>query len=168
MKIITHIYMKDIFNKILLIAVLVCLFACAPTSKEDYMKEFESFVNEVSVNWRSYTPEDWEEKVAKYNQLTGEWLLKFEGQLSTRDAMRLAAYQIKWGQAYMLGCGADDINAFIDALDMPQMRENVRQYVESEMEGDVQDWAKDMKQAEQETEDIIDEALQILQGIEIE
>ncbi len=160
--------MKDISNKLLLIIITGCLLACAPTSKDNYMKEFETFVNEVSVNWQSYTPEDWEKKIEKYNQLTGEWLLKFEGQLSTQDALRLAAYQIKWGQAYMLGCGTDDVNAFIEALDMPQMRENIRQYVESEMEGDVQQWAEDIEQAEQETEIIIEEALKVLQGIELE
>lgn len=71
-----------------LMAVMVLMTACQQ-SKEDYIKEFKSFVNEVSEECADYTEDDWKgvakefealvKQAEQYEDLTAEETLELAG-----------------------------------------------------------------------------------------
>ena len=83
-------------KKILYVAlmlVMVMMTACQQ-SKEDYIKEFKSFVNEVSEECADYTEADWEDVAKEFEALVKQ-AEKYED-LTVEETMELAAIQTKY------------------------------------------------------------------------
>ena len=84
--------MKKIFY-VALMAMMVMMTACQQ-SKEDYIKEFKSFVNEVSEDCADYTDADWEKAAKEFEALVKQ-AEKYED-ITTEEAVELAAVQAKF------------------------------------------------------------------------
>ena len=84
--------MKRIFY-VALMAMMVMMTACQQ-SKEDYIKEFKSFVNEVSEDCSEYTDADWEKAAKEFESLVTQ-AEKYED-ITTEEAVELAAVQAKF------------------------------------------------------------------------
>ena len=84
--------MKKMFY-VVLMAMMVVMTACQQT-KEDYIKEFENFVEEVSEECAEYTEEQWED-VAEEFELLIKKAEKYQD-LTTEDKLELAKVQAKY------------------------------------------------------------------------
>ena len=84
--------MKKMFY-MALVAMMVMMTACQQT-KEDYIKEFENFVEEVSEECAEYTEEQWED-VAEEFELLIKKAEKYQD-LTTEDKLELAKVQAKY------------------------------------------------------------------------
>ena len=84
--------MKKIFY-VAVLAMMVMMTACQQ-SKEDYIKEFKSFVNEVSEDCSEYTDADWEKAAKEFESLVKQ-AEKYED-ITTEEAVELAAVQAKF------------------------------------------------------------------------
>ena len=84
--------MKKMFY-VVLMALMVMMTACQQT-KEDYIKEFENFVEEVSEECAEYTEEQWED-VAEEFELLVKKAEKYQD-LTTEDKLELAKVQAKY------------------------------------------------------------------------
>ena len=84
--------MKKMFY-VALMAMVVMLTACQQ-SKEDYIKEFENFVEEVSEECAEYTEEQWED-VAEEFELLVKKAEKYQD-LTVEEKMELAKVQAKY------------------------------------------------------------------------
>ena len=84
--------MKKMFY-VVLMAMMVMMTACQQT-KEDYIKEFENFVEEVSEECAEYTEEQWED-VAEEFELLVKKAEKYQD-LTTEDKLELAKVQAKY------------------------------------------------------------------------
>ena len=84
--------MKKIFC-VALMAMVVMMTACQQ-SKEDYIKEFESFVEEIAEECADYTEEQWED-VAEDFELLVKKAEKYQD-LTTEDKLELAKVQAKY------------------------------------------------------------------------
>ena len=84
--------MKKIFY-VALMAMVVMLTACQQ-SKEDYIKEFENFVEEVAEECTEYTEEQWED-VAEEFELLVKKAEKYQD-LTVEEKMELATVQAKY------------------------------------------------------------------------
>ena len=84
--------MKKMFY-VVLMAMMVVITACQQT-KEDYIKEFENFVEEVSEECAEYTEEQWED-VAEEFELLVKKAEKYQD-LTTEDKLELAKVQAKY------------------------------------------------------------------------
>lgn len=76
-----------------LMAVMVMMTACQQ-SKEDYIKEFKSFVTEVSEECGDYTDADWEKAAKEFEALVKQ-AEQYED-ITTEEAVELAAVQAKF------------------------------------------------------------------------
>ena len=81
--------MKKMFY-VALMAMVVMLTACQQ-SKEDYIKEFENFVEEVAEECTEYTEEQWED-VAEEFELLVKKAEKYQD-LTVEEKMELATVQ---------------------------------------------------------------------------
>ena len=84
--------MKKLFY-VALMAVMVMMTACQQ-SKEDYIKEFKSFVTEVSEECGDYTDADWEKAAKEFEALVKQ-AEQYED-ITTEEAVKLAAVQAKF------------------------------------------------------------------------
>ena len=81
------------FIYVALMAVMVIMTACQQ-SKEDYIKEFKSFVTEVSEDCADYTDADWEKAVKEFEALVKQ-AEQYED-ITAEEAVELAAVQAKF------------------------------------------------------------------------
>ena len=84
--------MKKLFY-VALMAVMVMMTACQQ-SKEDYIKEFKSFVTEVSEECGDYTDADWEKAAKEFEALVKQ-AEQYED-LTTEEKLELAKVQAKY------------------------------------------------------------------------
>ncbi len=84
--------MKKFFY-VALMAMMVMMTACQQ-SKEDYIEEFKSFVEEVSEECSDYTEEQWED-VSKEFEVLVKKAEKYED-LTTEEKLELAKTQAKY------------------------------------------------------------------------
>jgi outer membrane protein assembly factor BamD (BamD/ComL family) len=84
--------MKKIFY-VALMLMMVAMTACQQ-SKEDYIKEFKSFVNEVSEDCGEYTDADWADVAKEFEALVKQ-AEKYDD-LTVEETMELAAIQTKY------------------------------------------------------------------------
>ena len=84
--------MKKFFY-VALMAMMVMMTACQQ-SKEDYIKEFKSFVTEVSEDCAEYTDADWEKAVKEFESLVKQ-AEQYED-ITTEEAVELATVQAKF------------------------------------------------------------------------
>ena len=84
--------MKKMFY-VALMAMVVMLTACQQ-SKEDYIKEFENFVEEVAEECTEYTEEQWKD-VAEEFELLVKKAEKYQD-LTVEEKMELATVQAKY------------------------------------------------------------------------
>ena len=84
--------MKKMFY-VALMAMMVMMTACQQ-SKEDYIKEFKSFVTEVSEDCADYTEADWDKAVKEFEALVKQ-AEQYED-ITTEEAVELATVQAKF------------------------------------------------------------------------
>lgn len=84
--------MKKLFY-VAMLAIMVMMTACQQ-SKEDYIKEFKSFVEEVSEECTDYTEEQWEDAAKEFEALVKQ-AEKYED-LTVEETMEIAAVQAKY------------------------------------------------------------------------
>ena len=84
--------MKKMFYMALM-AMLVMMTACQQ-SKEDYIKEFKSFVHEVSEECADYNDADWEKAVKDFEALVKQ-AEKYED-LTVEETLELAGIQAQY------------------------------------------------------------------------
>ena len=84
--------MKKLFY-VALMAMMVMMTACQQ-SKEDYIKEFKSFVEEVSEECEDYTEADWEDAAKEFEALVKK-AEQYED-ITAEEAMELASVQAKY------------------------------------------------------------------------
>ena len=102
------IYMKKMFYMVLM-AMMVMMTACQQ-SKEDYIKEFKSFVNEVSEECADYTDADWDKAVKEFEALVKQ-AEQYED-ITTEEAVELASAQAKFASVK----AKKNINKVIDGV----------------------------------------------------
>ena len=81
------------FIYVALMAVVVMMTSCQQ-SKEDYIKEFKSFVNEVSEECAEYTEADWEDAAKEFEALVKQ-AEQYED-LTAEEMMELTTVQAKF------------------------------------------------------------------------
>lgn len=84
--------MKKIFY-VVLMAMMVMMTSCQQ-SKEDYIKEFESFVEEVSDECAEYTEEQWEDVAKEFEALVKQ--AEQYQDLTTEEKLELAGIQAQY------------------------------------------------------------------------
>ena len=75
---------------IIMAAVLLCVTACNVFySKENYLKDFDTFVNQVENEYAQFSTQDWESTDLQYTQFSSELNHKVLTQLSSQDQQQI-------------------------------------------------------------------------------
>lgn len=109
------------------------------------MEKYVSFLDEVSQEYKNYTPKDWERMDVKFEKFNGEWYRKYEQELSFKDELKLQAYKMKYAYYRALSEGKSAMDGILENVDVEQMKK------------DVDDAAKEVKKAAKEAKKAAEE-----------
>jgi hypothetical protein len=70
--------------------------SCSFYSKDDYLKDFNKFINDVETNFESFSEEDWKLKDADFQNYTTELYEKFKEELTDDDQKLIGKLKTKY------------------------------------------------------------------------
>lgn len=119
------------------------------------MERYDEFMTEVGENYSTYTVEDWAAATEEFDKYSGEWFNKFSDELSFREKMVLAAYQVKYAYYYSLSGVKDVVNGIVEDEQLQAWKNEAKEYIEGDMSDDLQSLVDELKKAGVEAETFI-------------
>ncbi len=121
----------------------ICLFSCkAPIdSKENYLKEYKSFVEEIKEHKDEYSSEKWKEKDIEFKKFSSELYQKFESELGFLEQARIAKYAIMYGSTR----GVNALNAVLEDEEIEKSIEEFKTLWDDDLKDDLELVIKDVK-----------------------
>ena len=142
--------------------ILLCLAACAPTSKESYLEKFDDFISEVSNNYKTYDDKAWEKQIIKYEKFSGRWYDKFKDEFTLNDQISIKANQTKWYFYRNLNNVSSTVKQLLEALDIEGIKNKVQYYIDNNMQSDLQKIYDDAQKAGKDVQEAVSEILKEL------
>ncbi len=136
---------------LLLQTMTLAFSGCAPQSKEAYLEQYREFVNDVRDNHDSYSDEVWMRKNEKFMKFKGEWYDKFEDEFTIGEELKLAKYALTYNMAKANNGASELIQALKEDEDIQDLKEQIRFYVDNDMEEDIDNLVKEAGKAGDET-----------------
>ncbi len=109
--------MKKIFAGIfpfIMLTILLISCSTAPQTKEQYLKSYESFVEDVKKNKEKYSDNEWKKADEKFSTLRNEMYEKFKGDLTTAEELTIGKYEFQ----YNLAKGGNSIKGLFDSKEV--------------------------------------------------
>ena len=147
--------------------VMVCLASCSPMSKESYLKRYNTFISDVSRNYKSYDDRAWKLQTQRFDQFSGKWYNKFKDQLTLKDQIAIKSNQTKWHYYRSLSEASSTIKQVLDAIDVKGMKNEIQYYIENNLKSDLQKFYEDAQKAGKDAQEAVEEILKELK-VEIE
>ena len=129
---------------------LIGFSSCNKTidTKETYLKEYESFIEEIRENKDKYSEEDWKKKDETFTKFSEELYQKFENELSFFEQAKIAKHALVYGSTR-------GIKALNQALEDGEIDKKIDEIADLFDE----DLKKDLDEAIDELKEIWDEDL---------
>ncbi|MDX9770449.1 MAG: hypothetical protein RBT19_08800 [Tenuifilaceae bacterium] len=119
------------------VIILLALFSsCSPQTKQQYLKQYKEFVDEVTDNARHYTEADWQQANERYSLFNNQYYSRFKDELTLEDKLQVTGYRMQFNAA-KAGVEIDRFYQQYLKNDLDNLRENLKHYVENQMEDDV-------------------------------
>lgn len=172
---------------LILCAVSVMFFSCAPMSKEAYMERYAEFMAEVAEKASSYTESDWVDVDEEFAQFSNEWYTKFEPELTFSEKMKIAGYQGKYyfyrgtsgigstindilnSSGEILEEAGSEVSSAMKHLEKELEKINVSpeeaEKLAKELAKDMEDLENDLENDLEDVEDAYDEAVKALEDL---
>jgi len=153
--------MKKIFH--ISILYLIITGCSTPFNKETYLKNFETFMSEVSVNYKNYSDKDWEMKNEEFEKFTGIWYEKFEKEFTLRENIKITGYQVKFQYYSALSETSSVFKEILDLFNVKEIKAKVNEYINNDMKTELKHLYEEASKAGKEAEEAINEMLKDLQ-----
>ena len=100
-----HPYIGFVFSFLIL---PLALSSCAPMNKDQFMNQFNAFMEEVEENHDDYSDDDWKEKNEKLEVMLDEWYPQYEEEMSSKELSTVWSKTV----SYMMYQSGDQIADF--------------------------------------------------------
>jgi DNA-directed RNA polymerase subunit L len=124
---------------------LIVLGSCEPSTKEQYLQHYKSFIDEITERGVKYSASDWERADAKFKQFDQELYNKFKEELTFEEKMKVAAYKVKYNSIK----AASEVNRAYGTYlkeDVEKIKKKIKYYVENDMEQDLDKLLDEVKE----------------------
>jgi hypothetical protein len=95
---------KNILKLFVFLVGMMALSACGPT-KENYLKSFTQFVEDVEQNCSSYSDEEWEQKNEEFAEFIGVKKDEVKDQFTSDDQRLIGELEIRYQKAKVIDKG---------------------------------------------------------------
>lgn len=92
-------------------------------SKETYLKEYESFIDEVKENKNKYDEDDWKKKDEEFTKFSQELYEQYDEELKLMEQARVAKYALQYGSIR-------GIKALNNALDNGELEDAIEEFTD--------------------------------------
>jgi hypothetical protein len=75
-----------------IIFLLLCAFilvSCRPYSKETYLRDYEKFINKISIEEQSFSENDWKSIELKFNNFNSVWYEDYSSELTIAERLKV-------------------------------------------------------------------------------
>ena len=147
--------MKKFFY--ILVVSIAAVNCTAPSSKESYLKKFDSFVSEVAENYRTYSDKDWQKKTVKFEKFSGVWYDKFKDEFTLQESLKITSYKAKYHYYSNIGRAASTFKEMIDTLNVREIKESVQSLLNDGLEAELKQLYEEARKAGKTAEETIRE-----------
>jgi|GEM_PF-3144619 len=136
--------MHRISNILLLVAVLLIgISSCkAPVdSKESYLKNYETFVNDIQKNKDDYSEKEWQEKDEEFKVFSDELYQKYNSELGIFEQIKIAKYAVTYGSIR----GVNALNKVLEDEEIEKSIEDLKRLWDDDLKDDLESAIKDIK-----------------------
>ena len=134
-----------LFPSVFALLILVVGFSsCKITvdSKESYLNEYESFIEEVKVNKNKYTEEEWKEKDEEFAIFSEELYEKYQEELRFLEQARIAKYALQYGSTR----GIKALSNAIESEEVEDAIEEITNIFDEDIQEDLDKVIEDLKE----------------------
>ena len=149
--------MKRIFY--ILFFVFLMASCSTPLNKERYLKNFETFLSEVSENYKNYSDKDWKKETEKFEKFSGVWYEKFKDEFTWQEKLKIMSYQAKFQYYSALSQTSSFFDEMLKSLNVQEIKATVQHYINNGLVDDLNQLYKKATEAGAAAEKVITEIL---------
>ncbi len=145
-------------SALVLLILLLGLSSCKNTidTKESYLKEYESFIEEIKENKDEYSEEEWKKKDEKFTTFSDELYKKYEDELSFFEQARIAKYALQYGSTR----GIKALNNALESGELEDAVEEITNIFDEDIQKDLDNLIEDLKEVwDEDLKDDLKESL---------
>lgn len=144
------------------LVVAVCLSACSKMTKEEYLAEYQSFVTEVIQKSEQLDEKDWTKYDDDYKKYSVDLREKFEKEFTWKDQIVLAKLELQYNLFRSKKAFKEQVGMIFK--DVNEVKQQVKQYMENDMQEDLDFLIKQSKEVGGEIEKAVNETLQEMEA----
>ena len=144
-----------------LIILIVGVYSCTPpiNSKETYLKEYKTFVDEVKANKDNYSEEDWKKKDEEFKRFSEELYQKFDDELSFSEQIKVGKFALVYGSTK----GVNSLSRALNSGEIEDAVEEITNIFDDELVDGLDNVIQDLKKAwDEDMKDDLKEKLEEL------
>lgn len=134
------------------------LVSCSPMSKDSYLKQYDSFMEDVSSNYTNYNDQDWKDTDDKFKKFDEQWYKKFEEDLSFSEKATIYKYNLQ----YVLFRNSKGSTNFFNKYlknGYEDLKEKIQYYKDNQMNDDLNKLEKIAREAGDSASILFDKAI---------
>ena len=135
------IIIRQTILSVIIASMLILTVSCSgPRTKEAYLDDFNTFMENVADNYSHFNHKQWEKYDERYAKFTGKWYKKFQKEFTIYDEVKVNKlivqynyYKQKSNLLDLFELSNEDIETF-----KKEVQYKVRYYIENDMEEDLE------------------------------
>jgi len=151
----------NIFYFIIFIGISLLLTSCAPQTKEDYMRDYKEFMNDVSNNHKEYSSKDWEKADKDFKKYSDKLKKKFSNELTLLEKGILLGNEVEYS-VYKAKQPIIDLLNNYSTDDYESIKKQIKEYKDKDMEDDLEELVKKAEKIGGVTQETVEEILKEL------
>lgn len=150
------------FKLLAVLALGLCLSACSRMTKEEYLKEYQSFVAEVIQKSEQLDEKDWAEYDDEYTKYSVDLRKKFEKEFTWKDQIVLGKLELQYNLFRSKKAFKEQVGMIFK--DVNEVKQQVKQYMENDMQEDLDFLIKQSKEVGGEIEKAVNETMKEMEA----
>jgi len=132
--------------KVLFFLFLLSFTACSPWTKDSYLKQYESFIDEISTNSQDFKEGDWRDADERFRKFDTEWYNNFKDEMSISEKGKTAYYNLQ----YVYYRNKENAESIFDKYlnkDFEELKKRIKYYQDNQMNDDLKKLEEFTKEA---------------------
>ena len=148
-------------TQLILFISFILFVSCSPMSKDSYLKQYVSFMDDVSSNYVTYDDQDWKDTDEKFKKFDVEWFKKFQDDLSFSEKATIYKYNLQ----YVFYRNSKGPSEFFDKYlknGYEDLKKKIQYYKDNQMNDDLNNLEKIAREAGDSASILFDKAIKDL------
>lgn len=158
----THFDIQKTLKWIGVLVFALCLSACSKMTKEEYLAEYQSFVSNVIQKSEQLDEKDWTKYDDKYTKYNVELRQKFEKEFTWKDQIVLAKLELQYNLFRSKKAFKEQVGMIFK--DVNEVKQQVKQYMENDMQEDLDFLIQQSKDIGGEIEKAVNETIEEMEA----